>query len=168
VRNLPLLILLSILSTPASTLQYIVTRTDDPDPSANCFQLHGCGLSLRQAVLAANKRSGPDLIVLGRNVYELTRTTSSTTPDGKSGPLLVTDALEVVGDSAARTRIRWSAGLHHQAVQHRHQVSYAGTNSGSLALEKLTVSHGRGAIGGCIYRVGTGYLALPLKASISV
>lgn len=148
-----------MISAPAFALQFVVTRTDDPDPSANCFQIGGCGLSLRQAVLAANKRVGPDVIVLGRNVYELSRTTSSTTPDGKSGPLLVTDALEVIGDSAARTRIQWKAASH-LGAQHRHQIWFAGTDSGSLALEKLTVSHGRGWSGGCIYRAGTGYLAL--------
>ena len=158
-RNLLLLTLFATMSTPVFALQYVVTRTDDPDPSANCFQLGGCGLSLRQAVLAANKRSGPDLIVLSRKVYELTRTTSAATLDGKSGPLLVTDTLEVVGDSAARTRIRWSVASH-QAAQHRHQVWYANTEGGSLALEKLTVSHGRGSAGGCIYRAGAGYLAL--------
>jgi hypothetical protein len=157
-RNVLFLFLLSILAAPALARQYVVTRADDPDPSANCIGIN-CGLSLRQAVLAANKHSGPDVIVLGREVYELTRTTSATTPDGKSGPLLVTDTLEVVGDSAARTRIRWSAALHSH-LQHHHQVWYANTDGGSLALEKLTVSHGRGSSGGCILRTGQGYLAL--------
>jgi predicted outer membrane repeat protein len=148
-----------MLSSSVSALQYVVTRADDPDPSANCIQIGGCGLSLRQAVLAANKRPGPDVIVLSRNIYELTRATSSSTPDGKSGPLLVTDTLEVIGDSAARTVVRWKSGSH-LLTQHRHQVWFAGTDGGSLALEKLTVSHGRGSSGGCIYRAGTGYLAL--------
>lgn len=155
------LLALSLLSLSSSLFatDYVVTRTDDPNPSVGCTVLGGCGLSLRQAVLAANKRPGPDLIVLSRNVYELTRTTSATTPDGKSGPLLVTDVLEVLGDSAARTRIRWSTASH-LGAQHKHQVWYANTNGGSLGLAKLTVSHGQGVTGGCIYRAGEGYLAL--------
>jgi|GEM_PF-1956674 len=153
--------MLAASATPAWSMVYVVTRTDDPDPAAGCVQLGGCGLSLRQAVLAANKRPGADVIVLGRAVYLLTRTTTATTLDGRSGPLLVTDTLEVVGDSAARTRIRWAAStLPHQTVLHRHQVWTATEPNASLALANLTVSHGQGTLGGCILRSGAGYLSL--------
>lgn len=160
-RHVLLTFLLATCASPAWSMVYVVTRTDDPDPAATCVQLGGCGLSLRQAVLAANKRPGADLIVLGRAVYTLTRTTSATTLDGRSGPLWVTDTLEVVGDSAARTRIRWSAStLPHQTLPHRHQVWAATEPDASLALANLTVSHGQGTLGGCILRSGAGYLSL--------
>jgi hypothetical protein len=144
-----------LLSTSAFAADFVVTRTDDPNPDQPCIQIGGCGLSLRQAVLAANKRPGPDRIFLSRNTYELTRTTSVTTPDGKSGPLLVTEALEIVGDGPTRTRIRWATSLlHHQTTLHQHQVLRV--HDAHLKVSQLTMSHGLGNAGGCLYLLNSG------------
>jgi predicted outer membrane repeat protein len=154
-KNTLLTLALSALATPLWAIDYIVTRTDDPNPDV--FTLPGCtpagGCSLRQAVLAANKRAGADRIVLARNIYELTLTTATpNAPDGKSGALLVTDALEVVGDSLQRTRVRWASGvtLPHQLQLHQHQVWFV-KGQAPFTLARMTISGGRGAFGGCIY-----------------
>ena len=145
---------LALVSSPLFAIDYVVTRTDDPNPDA--ITLPGCqpsgGCSLRQAVLAANKRPGADRIVLGRNIYELTRTNSTPYPlDGKSGALLVTDALEVIGDSILRTRVRWRSGasLPHQTQPHQHSIWFAQLNA-PISLSRMSISGGRGAYGGCI------------------
>jgi hypothetical protein len=139
----------------ASAADYIVTRTDDPNPDV--VTLPGCrpsgGCSLRQAVLAANARAGADRIVLSKKTYELTRTNDGQSlPDGRSGALLVTDTLEVVGGSAALTRIRWRAGLTipHQPIPHKHQV-WIVNQPVQFDISRLTLSGGRGSYGGCIF-----------------
>jgi CSLREA domain-containing protein len=150
-----LFLLLSLAAGPSVAADFVVTRTDDPVPDAvtplNCRAGGDC--SLREAVLAANKRSGPDRILLGRGVHELTRATTSTTPDGLSGPLRVTDALEVVGEGTGLTRVRWRAGTTppHSFLPHKHALWWAEGEFG-LTLRQLTLSDGRGNEGGCILR----------------
>ncbi len=65
----------------------------------------GGGCSLRQAVLAANKRPGPDRILLDRKNYRLTRTSASSIVDGIAGPLWVSDDLEIIGGGSPNTII---------------------------------------------------------------
>lgn len=146
-------LVLALACTPALAIDYVVTRSDDPDP--NALNLPGCrpegGCSLRQAVLASNKRVGADRIVLRRSTtYTLTRSTPSTTIDGRSGPLLVTDALEIVGARSDQTRIEWSNSVHHAHAVLVHGVVGSTTISPPLALRDLTVANGRGEYGGCL------------------
>jgi predicted outer membrane repeat protein len=142
---------LGLLSTPVWAVDYIVTRTDDPVIGAPALELclPSGGCSLRQAVLAANRRAGADRIVLRKNTYALTQATQSSSVDGKTGPLWVTDALTVVGVSSALTRIRWTA----THVPHAHQVFVTAVDI-PLSLETLTVADGRGTYGGCIKAYG--------------
>jgi hypothetical protein len=140
-----------LLSTSAFAADFVVTRTDDPSPDqVPCFQIGGCGLSLRQAVLAANNRPGLDRILLSRKTYELTRMTSNiNNTDGRLGQLRVTDALEIIGHDPTRTRIRWaSATLPHQTALHEHQVLHV--QNTQLKLSQLALSHGQGRDGGCL------------------
>jgi|SRR5215218_6685147 len=58
----------------ALAADFTVTRTDDPSPDA-CMP-DDC--SLREAVIAANNRGGPDRILLSNQVYSLTRPISTT------------------------------------------------------------------------------------------
>lgn len=153
----------ALMSSPLFAVDYLVTRTDDPNPDSitlpSCQPSGGC--SLRQAVLAANKRPGADRIVLSKNIYELTRTISGqVNPDGRSGALVVTERLDVVGASAALTRIRWPSGLTlpHQITPHQHQIWIVQQHT-QLNLARITLSGGRGVSGGCIF-LQRGQLAL--------
>lgn len=146
-------LVLAAVCTPALAIDYLVTRNDDPDPSS--ITLPGCrpegGCSLRQAILASNKRVGADRIVLRRSTtYTLTRSTASTTIDGRSGPLLVTDQLEIVGTGSDRNRIEWSNSAHHAHAVLVHGVVGTVTVSPPLVLRDLTLANGRGAYGGCL------------------
>ena len=142
------LLMIAALSPRADAIDFVVTRTDDPlivaGTLSSCSSLNGC--SLRQAVLAANKRAGADRVVLGRDVYDLSQTTASDAIDGRRGPLKVTDTLIIVGSAPARTRIRWRTS---HGQPHMHQVLV--TDPGVwLTLQALTVADGRGRYGGCL------------------
>lgn len=154
-RTLSLVVTLSAFTTPLWAADFTVTRTDDPAPDGVTLSQCRVGgdCSLREAVLAANKRPGPDRILLGRAVYELTRATSATTPDGRSGPLLVTDTLDVAGAGSARTRVRWRSGVTppHMFTPHKHPV-WTASGDYQIDLQAMTISGGRGAAGGCIDR----------------
>ncbi|MEO7917593.1 MAG: choice-of-anchor Q domain-containing protein [Dokdonella sp.] len=146
-------LILAMACTPALAIDYIVTRSDDPNPDV--ITLPGCrpegGCSLRQAILASNKRVGADRIVLRRSTtYTLSRTTQSTTVDGRSGPLLVTDELEIVGTGSDRNRIEWQSNLHHSHTVLVHGVLNTLTISPPLALRDVTIANGRGEFGGCL------------------
>lgn len=152
-------LVLAIACTPALAIDYIVTRNDDPNPSEISFP--GCrpegGCSLRQAILASNKRVGADRIVLQRaTTYTLSRSTQSLTIDGRSGPLWVTDELEIVGRGADQNRIEWQSNLHHSHSVLVHGTPSPWTISPPLALRDLTIANGRGDVGGCLRtRYGT-------------
>jgi CSLREA domain-containing protein len=60
---------LLVPSAPAEGATLLVTRTDDPAP--NGCQPNNC--SLREAIIAANNRPGPDVIQLKGRTYDLTR-----------------------------------------------------------------------------------------------
>ena len=134
----------------ASARDYVVTRTDDPAivgtrlcPSTS---LGGC--SLREAVLAANQNPGQDRIVLGKLTYTLSLVQPGT--DGRTGALRVTDPVTIEGVSSSLTRIRWANALHHdQSV-----VRFEQPASAASLMQRLTVSHGRGVEGGCLYAAG--------------
>ncbi len=131
----------------AMARDYVVTRTDDPPivGSTYCTVFPPGGCSLRQAVLAANQNPGMDRIVLGRHTYTLSQTHAGT--DGRTGALLITDAVLIEGASSALTRIRWASGLNHSNSVARFELS-----SGQIGeMKRVTVSHGRGADGGCLY-----------------
>lgn len=77
-----------------------VTRRDDPNPNgcrpSNC--------SLREAVIAANNRSGPDVIELKAKNYKLER--AGTVEDASvTGDLDISSKVTIVGRGAARTSV---------------------------------------------------------------
>lgn len=139
--------LCALMPFAASARDYVVTRTDDPAivGTRYCSGSLVGGCSLRAAVLAANENPGPDRIVLGRGTYTLSLTHPST--DGRSGALRITDTVSIEGEAATRTRIRWSGTLHHANSVARFELDTAQYAD----LKGLTVSHGRGENGGCLY-----------------
>lgn len=152
-------LVLAMACTPALAIDYFVTRSDDPNPSELSFP--GCrpegGCSLRQAILASNKRVGADRIVLQRaTTYTLSRSTQNLTMDGRSGPLWVTDELEIVGRGADQNRIEWQSNLHHSHSVLMHGKLDTYTVSPPLTIRDLTIANGQGEIGGCLRtRYGT-------------
>ena len=93
-----------ILAAPAEAKTFVVTKLGDPAPN-------GCGnggCSLREAVIAANARSGPDAIELPKaKTYRLA--VANTAPDGEDaaleGDLDVTGALRVAHLGKGRAKI---------------------------------------------------------------
>lgn len=142
----------------AAARDYVVTRADDPaivgTPVCGVAPFGSC--SLRQAVLAANANPGSDRILLNKITYSLSLFHPST--DGRSGALRITDSLTLIGVSSTLTRIRWASGVHHS-----HSVLDIVSNpAGQVELTALTVSHGRGADGGCV----RGYAKLLLTDTV--
>lgn len=139
-----LALLAPLTSVHAATIT--VTRTDDPVPDT--CKPRDC--SLREAVIAANATVAHDTIVLGAQTYVLTRGTDQPgTHFGIIGPLRVSSPVTFVGVDPASTRVRWDTSL-----PWRHSVlEFAGSEVGGieLTLSQLTVSHGRGNSGGCIW-----------------
>jgi len=143
-------IALTALSSLLWTLQteaasYRVTRFDDPAPSS-CTPL---ACSLREAVLAANANPGVDRITLAAGTYALTRTDS--TPDTAEldrGPLRPTESVQILGAGSDLTRVRWNVAykFYNEIIQ----VDAASSGPLALGLTRLTLSHGRGDLGGCI------------------
>lgn len=146
---------LAFACSPVMAIDYMVTRSDDPDPNPNILSLSPCtparGCSLRQAILASNNRPGADRIMLRRGTtYTLTRTTPSSVIDGRSGPLWVTDELEIVGNGVDFNRIEWPSNLHHQHSVLVHGLVNGGPTSPPLRLRNLIIANGRGDLGGCL------------------
>jgi CSLREA domain-containing protein len=144
----PILILASLSTAQAAT--FTVTRTDDPAPGV-CL---AADCSLREAILAANLTAEADSVVLGTGTYVLTRVTHDTGPyTGTEGPLRATTSLTLTGAGATRSRIRWDA-----ATPHQHSVLVFGSDLApptQMTIRSVTVSHGRGTSGGCIFAGGS-------------
>lgn len=141
-------LLLAIAEAGAAT--YTVTRFDDPAPGS-CL-INDC--SLREAVNAANARAGSDRIVLAEGSYQLSRADS--TPDefdANAGALLVSESVEIIGISRAKTRVRWSL-LAGRAADRIFAVSRNDLGV-RLGLAQLTVSNGSASQGGCFYMSST-------------
>lgn len=86
----------------ALAADFTVTRTDDPSPDA-CMP-DDC--SLREAVIAANNRGGPDRILLSNQVYSLTRPISTTGDFGfaQVADLDIYDDLTIEGPVGSSTK----------------------------------------------------------------
>ena len=157
--QLALLSTLIFTAAPAMAVDYLVTRTDDP--ALNSLSLTPClpsgGCTLRQAVLATNKRIGADRILLSRKTYNLSLSSLGGVIDGKTGPLWVTDDLQIVGAGAALTRVRWNASIAFASANPLIHQSRASANAELPALRvlSLSLSDGRGISGGCIYSEGS-------------
>ncbi len=121
---------------------FVVTHFSDPTP-VSC--LRSC--SLREAVMAANSQPGPHTIVLQAGTYNLTRLGPSNNPQA-SGPLSIRQSINIVGAGPKQTRIRWDTKGSHQNPVFLLENSQLPTMT--LALNQLSVSHGRGAFGGCL------------------
>lgn len=126
----------------AQAATFVVTHFDDPAPTG-C--LRSC--SLREAVMAANSQPGSHVIVLKAGTYQLTRVGPTNNPQA-SGPLSIRGAVTIVGAGMDKTRIRWNAKATHAHPVFRLENSHRPAIG--LALEQLSVSHGRGQFGGCL------------------
>lgn len=135
-----------VCSSSLHAATFTVTRTDDPVPD-------GCrrfDCSLREAVIAANKLAGSDVIALGVGTYQLSRTTSGDQVDSR-GPLRIRDAVEIKGAGASKTRVRWtdssflSRGMRDGVFYVWHDETV-----GPVQLRNMSISHGRGDSGGCV------------------
>lgn len=95
----------------ALAADFTVTRTDDPSPG-DCAP-DDC--SLREAVIAANNRGGPDRILLSNQVYSLTRPIATT---GDFGFAQVAD-LDVYDDLTIEGPAGGSAKAHIESPYRR-------------------------------------------------
>ncbi len=118
-----------------------VTRPDDPAPDGcEVFPIPDC--SLREAVIAANDRSGPDTIILQAGTYTLSRPGSGE-DFSRTGDLDVRDNLTIAGASRQSTSISVSASVADRAL---HLIGAA-----SATVEDVTITGGRPpGDGGCI------------------
>ena len=85
---------------PAGAATFTVTRTGDPTPDG--CRRNDC--SLREAVIAANNRSGPDTIRLGRGRYELTRPAPDEN-EARTGDLDISGNVTITGAGPNKTVI---------------------------------------------------------------
>ena len=94
--------LLMLASSPVSAATFKPTRLDDPRPG-------GCkpsDCSVREAVIAANKRSGTDTIRLAKGTYELTRQEAVNDPNNsRFGDLDLNDDAKILGIGARKTAL---------------------------------------------------------------
>lgn len=147
--------ILALLSGAATAADFRVTRTDDPAPNG-CL-LNDC--SVREAVIAANAAPGADRVILRALTYSLTRVDSSPeTQQGDIGPLWVTTSISFVGAGAGSTVLRWNTGFGHPGTHANHVIyaNLAASNPGVVEASSMTISHGRGAQGGCVNFSGNG------------
>jgi CSLREA domain-containing protein len=133
-----------VCSTQPLAATFVVTRTDDPAPGA-CLRTD---CSLREAIQAANARSGADIVRLGSGIHLLTRVGEDAS--GASGELRVTDDVEIVGAGISKTRIRWSQWIHGGHSHRLLSLGAAGSKPMATGIRDLTLSHGRGSWSGCV------------------
>ncbi len=92
----------------AESAQFTVTRLDDPAPN-------GCAAgdcSLREALIAANDTAGPDLILLGAGIHQISRTGDAPPEEPmSSGILIAKDDVEIRGLGMSQTVLQGSLGL---------------------------------------------------------
>lgn len=137
-----------VVAAPATAAQFTVTRMDDPIPDESCPQ----DCSLREAVLAANARPGPDEVVLPtvpfepqNNIYRM-RIVGADEEAGATGDLDVTDDLTLIGETPESAVID-AEGLGDRVL---HAID------ASLNLTRVTVRGGRnpGSHGGGVFVQG--------------
>ena len=99
---------LALAAAPLAAADFTVTRLDDPAPDA-CLP-GDC--SLREALIAANALSGPDLILLGAGLHQVSRT-GEPPPEApvSSGPLFTQEDVEIRGLGPDQTQVQGSLGL---------------------------------------------------------
>lgn len=141
-RKLTLLSLLAVgvIALPAHAAVYTVTKTADTlDGQCN----EDC--SLREAVEAANSHPGPDVVVLGPGIYNLTRLGAGEN-NNDTGDLDVTSELTLLGAGAKSTVIDG------QDADRLFEI----LSPNSLDLSGVTLRRGRvtGADGGAILNGG--------------
>jgi len=128
---------LALSSASAMAATFDVTRFDDPASS-------GTGLSLREAVLAANATPGPNTITLHAGTYRLTIRGEDAT--SVAGDLDITSTIIVEGDPGGRTVI--------DAKRCRDRA-FEVFGSGDLTLRHVTIKGGNAVTsGGAIFSVG--------------
>jgi CSLREA domain-containing protein len=118
---------------------FTVTRTDDPSPGA-CTP-DDC--SLREAVIAANNRGGPDRILLSNQVYSLTRPIATT---GDFGFAQVAD-LDVYDDLTIEGPTEGSAKAHidaNGATMGDRAFDIHGADT-DVTMRRLIITEGRAA-----------------------
>lgn len=146
-------------SLASATTITVTTTADDVAANGNC--------TLREAVLAANRRasvdacpagSGSDAIVLGAATFKLTLA-GANEDAGLTGDLDVTGALAIVGAGATKTILD---------ANHLDRAIYVHPGA-ALTLQKLTVRGGRAPnTGGNVYGSGVGNLGTSLTVEDSI
>src|SRR5687767_7480619 len=97
------LVALLLGASPAGAATYIVNRTDDPTPDSGCGFQEPC--SFREAVLAANARTGNDVIVVRPGEYVLEPDPTSGLLDDLYGDLDIQGNLRIFGSGRQSTQI---------------------------------------------------------------
>jgi predicted outer membrane repeat protein len=134
------LAVLLLATINAGATDFSVTRLDDPVPS-------GClpdDCSLREAVIAANALPGADRILLPAGSVQLTITNTGPNPGATQGDLDLTNAVEIVGVSAASSAI---LALNNDRL-------FNIIPGVDVTLRKLTLGGGKSGIGGAILQNG--------------
>lgn len=125
--------LLMVASAPAAAATFKPSRFNDPRPD-------GCkpsDCSVREAVIAANKRSGRDTIRLAKGTYELTREEAPSDPNNsRRGDLDLIDDANVVGAGARKTALDAGSSTDVGGILH------VQGSSNAYALRDLTLQHG--------------------------
>jgi hypothetical protein len=130
--------ILALTTASAAAATFDVTRFDDPPGQPTT------GLSLRQAVLAANAAPGADTITLHAGTYRLTIRGDDTTAE--AGDLDITDIVTIEGDPSGRTVI--------DAKRCRDRA-FEVLAGGDLTVRHVTIKGGNAvSSGGAIFSVG--------------
>jgi CSLREA domain-containing protein len=127
---------LLLAANGAGAADIVVTRLDDPTPAA-CLPTD---CSLREAVIAANALPGADVIHLPSGIIQLTIANTSVNPGATQGDLDLTDAVEIVGVSAASTSI----------IAENNDRIFNLINNVNVTLRQMTLGGGQSGFGGAI------------------
>lgn len=129
-------VLLMAVGATANATDIVVTRLDDPTPTA-CLP---ADCSLREAVIAANALPGPDRILLPAGILQLTIVNPSPSPGAIAGDLDLTDDVEIVGVGANTTSI----------IAENNDRIFNLISNVNVTLRKMTLGGGQSGFGGAI------------------
>ena len=129
---------------PAGAATFTVTRTGDPPPN-------GCrrgDCSLREAVIAANNRSGPDTIKLGPGRYELTRAAPDE-EEAQTGDLDILKNVTITGAGPGETIIDGNGNdrvFHTSELADNVVISNLAVKGGSILVDEAQEQGGGGLL----------------------
>ena len=124
------------LAVPAAGETFRTTRQNDP-PAAKCTHTN---CSLRGAISAANRHPGPDKVLVGKGVFELTLPETPQN-DNAGGDLDVRGAVHIVGKGSSLTTVDANGGSRVFSLLKDPQKS----------LTHMTITGGNAELGGGIF-----------------